>query len=196
MGSAGGPRSEIWTVPNLISAVRLLLVPVFIWAFLADRDVLGVVLIFVIGTSDWVDGYVARRFNQVSELGKLLDPVSDRIAIVAVLVVFAFKGVLPLPLAAVLLLRDLIVAVAFPILEKRGMERIPVNKTGKWATAAIFAGLGVLALELASPEGAAAALHGVALALLFVGAVLYWTAGFLYVGEVRRRLATLATEKR
>jgi cardiolipin synthase len=194
---AGGRKyDQIWTVPNLISAGRLLLVPAFVWAFLVDWDVLGVVLIFVIGSSDWVDGYVARRFNQVSELGKLLDPVSDRIAIVAVLVVFAVEKRLPLLLAGVILLRDLIVAIAFPILEKKGMERIPVNRAGKWATASIFAGLGFLALELATPQEAASVIHTVAVALLAVGAVLYWWAGFLYVGEIRRRLALLAVEKR
>jgi cardiolipin synthase len=190
MGTAGRPTLDrIWTVPNLISFTRLLLVPAFIWAFLTSRDILGAVLLVVIGSTDWVDGFVARKFDQVSELGKLLDPVADRIAIVAVLVVFAVKEVLPVPLAAVLLLRDLIVAVAFPILERRGMERIPVNRTGKWATAAIFTGVSLLAGALASSGSLADAAQTGGLAFLSVGAVLYWAAGFLYVGEVRRRLA-------
>lgn len=193
--STSGPTPPasraVWTVPNLISFARLLLVPGFIWAFLTDRNWLGVALLITIGSTDWVDGYVARRFNQVSELGKLLDPVADRIAIVAVLVVFMVEGVLPLALAAVILLRDLIVAVAFPVLEKRGMERIPVNRTGKWATASIFFGLAGLAIGLAAPEPYAGGFRLAALALLVIGAVLYWSATYLYVGEVRRRLALL-----
>ena len=191
MGTAAAPKSgsdQIWTIPNLISAVRLLLVPAFIWAFLTGADVLGVVLLVVIGTTDWVDGFVARRFGQVSELGKLLDPLADRIAIVAVLVVFAMKGVLPLLLAGVLLLRDLLVAIVFPILEARGVERIPVNKTGKRATASIFVGLAALAVELASTGGIASVAHAAGLAFLVLGAVLYWAATVLYVGEIRRRL--------
>jgi cardiolipin synthase (CMP-forming) len=189
MGTAPPSGSDrIWTIPNFISAARLLLVPAFIWAFLTGANVLGVVLLVVIGTTDWVDGFVARRFGQVSELGKLLDPLADRIAIVAVLVVFAVKGVLPPVLAGVLLLRDLLVAIAFPILEAKGMERIPVNKTGKAATASIFVGLSALAVELASPAGFASVAHAIALAFLVVGAVLYWAATFLYVGEIRRRL--------
>jgi cardiolipin synthase len=203
MATPGAPKSNstphptppasraVWTVPNLISFARLLLVPGFIWAFFSDRNWLGVALLITIGSTDWVDGYVARRFNQVSELGKLLDPVADRIAIVAVLVVFMVKDVLPLPLAAVILVRDLLVAVAFPVLEKRGMERIPVNWTGKWATASIFFGLAGLAIGLAAPEPYADGFHSAALVLLVIGAVLYWGAAFLYLGEVRRRLAVL-----
>jgi cardiolipin synthase len=191
MGTLHTPESgtdRIWTIPNLISAVRLLLVPTFIWAFLTGANLLGVVLLVVIGTTDWVDGFVARRFDQVSELGKLLDPLADRIAIVAVLVVFAVKGVLPLVLAGALLLRDLLVAIVFPILEAKGMERIPVNWTGKAATASIFVGLAALAVELAFPGGFAPVAHAVALACLVVGAVLYWAATVQYAGEIRRRL--------
>lgn len=192
MGTAGAPKSDesdqIWTIPNLISAARLLLVPAFIWAFLAGANVLGVVLLVVIGTTDWVDGFLARRLGQVSELGKLLDPLADRIAIVAVLVVFTVRGVLPPVLAGVLLLRDLLVAIAFPILEARGVERIPVNMTGKMATASIFVGLAALAVELASPKGFAPVAHVAGLAFLVLGAVLYWVATFFYVGEIRRRL--------
>jgi cardiolipin synthase (CMP-forming) len=191
MGTVGGPRSgsdRIWTIPNLISAARLLLVPAFIWAFLAGQNVLGVVFLVTIGSTDWVDGYIARRFNQVSELGKLLDPLADRIAIVAVLVVFVIKDVLPVALAGVLLLRDLLVAVAFPILEAKGMERIPVNRTGKRATFSIFVGLAALAVELASAGNLATVAHVVGIAALVLGAVLYWAATFLYVGEIRRRL--------
>jgi cardiolipin synthase len=190
MGTVGGPRSgldRIWTIPNLISAARLLLVPAFVWAFLAGQNVLGVVFLVTIGSTDWVDGYVARRFDQVSNLGKLLDPLADRISIVAVLVVFTVRGVLPILLAGILLLRDLLVAVAFPILEAKGMERIPVNKTGKAATFSIFVGLAALAVELAAP-GIGTLAHAVGMAALVLGAVLYWAATFLYVGEIRRRL--------
>lgn len=190
MGTRGAPRSgldRIWTIPNLISFARLLLIPVFVWAFLTGRNVLGTVIVVTIGSTDWVDGFVARRFDQVSRLGKLLDPLADRFAIVAVLVVFTIKGVLPLVLAAALLLRDLLVAVAFPILEAKGMERIPVNRTGKAATFSIFVGLSLLALALAAP-GLGEVAHAVGIGALVLGAVLYWVATVQYVGEVRCRL--------
>ena len=190
MGTRGTPRAgldRIWTIPNLISFARLLLIPVFVWAFLAGRNVLGVVVVVVIGSTDWVDGFIARRFDQVSRLGKLIDPLADRFSIVAVLVVFTVKDVIPLALAAVLLLRDLLVAIAFPILEARGMERIPVNRTGKTATFSIFVGLSLLALGLAAP-GLGDVVHAAGLAALVLGAILYWAATVQYVGEVRRRL--------
>jgi cardiolipin synthase len=190
MGTRGAPRSgldRIWTIPNLISFARLLLIPVFVWAFLTGRNVLGTVVVVTIGSTDWVDGFIARRFDQVSRLGKLIDPLADRFAIVAVLVVFSIKGVLPLALAAVLLLRDLLVAIAFPILEAKGMERIPVNRTGKTATFSIFVGLGLLTLGLAAP-GLGDVAHAIGIAALVLGAILYWAATVQYVGEVRRRL--------
>jgi cardiolipin synthase len=189
MGTAGGRRPDrVWTIPNLISFARLLLIPAFMWAFFTGADRLGVVLLVVIGTSDWVDGFLARKLGQVSELGKLLDPLADRIAIVAVLIVFAVKGIVPAVLAGVILLRDLIVAIAFPILEAKGMERIPVNFTGKSATASLFVGLGFLALELATSGGVSEWAEWAGLAFMVLGAVLYWWAGFLYVGEIRKRL--------
>lgn len=184
------PREEVvlnkvLTAPNVITLTRILLIPVFGWAFLTGRDVPALVLLVIIGSTDWVDGFVARRFGQVSKLGKLLDPVADRMAIVTVLLVLVFRDVVPLGLAAVLLLRDLIVTVAFPVLEAKGFPRIAVNWTGKWATAFIFVGMALAAasvLEWQAQDG----LRNTSIALLTVGAVLYWAAGALYVKEIRK----------
>lgn len=180
---------RIATVPNLISATRIALIPIFAWAFLTgSKDIFALFLLIVIGCSDWVDGYVARKTGQVSKLGKLLDPVADRIAIVLVLGALTFRGVVAVPVAAVLLTRDLIVTIVFPILESRGFPRIPVNQTGKWATALIFAGMGfaagsVLETPIQDFSGILSQF------LLILGAVLYWTAGFFYVREIRKLVA-------
>lgn len=180
--------NRVLTVPNLITAARILLIPLFAWTFLlGELDVLACLLLVAIGSTDWVDGFVARRIGQVSRLGKLLDPVADRMAIVVVLLALTFRGVVAPALAGILLLRDLIVSVAFPILEARGFERIPVNRTGKWATALIFIGMALAAgsvLETPLQQGAGAASR----VLLSAGAVLYWGAGALYVREVRRQV--------
>ena len=176
---------KVWTVPNLITVTRMLLIPVFAWAFLTDgKDVAALTLLVIIGTTDWVDGFVARKFGQVSKLGKLLDPVADRMAIIVVLLVLVFRGVVALPLAAVLLVRDLIVSVMFPILEAKGVPRLPVNRTGKWATAFIFTGMAFAAASVLEPveDFASTASFG----LLVVGAFLYWLAGGLYLRELRR----------
>jgi cardiolipin synthase len=176
---------RIYTIPNLISFTRILLIPIFAWAFLTRRaDPAAFVLLVVIGCSDWVDGFVARKTGQVSRLGKLLDPVADRLAIVIVLIALTGRHVIALPIALVLLVRDAIVSITFPILEKKGYPRLPVNKTGKWATACIFTGMGFAAASVLN-IAAADFSKVVSVVLLIVGAVLYWAAGALYVKEIR-----------
>jgi cardiolipin synthase len=177
--------TQVLTIPNLISFARLALVPVFIWLFVTRaNDVASFSLLAVIGSTDWVDGFVARKTHQVSVLGKLIDPIADRIAVVAVLLALLFRGTVPLLVAAVILVRDLLVAIVFPILEAKGFPRIPVNNVGKAATAAIYLGVGVAALSLIAEPSPL--IHSVGIALLWIGATLYWIAGALYVFEIRR----------
>jgi len=195
-GNAGEVVStRVLTIPNLISFARLCLVPVFLGVYLAGRYLPALAILFVVGTSDWVDGFVARHTGQVSVLGKLLDPLADRVVIVAVLVAFAVKGTVPWWLAAVIVGRDLIVMAAFAVLEKRGLPRLAVNRVGKLAPASIFSGLGLAAaravMNVSGVAGLRADAHGVhtaGLVFLSVGAVLYWAAGVLYAIEIRRQL--------
>lgn len=194
--TARPPSSRVVTVPNLVTAGRLALLPVFLWTFLTARDGTALVLLVVIGVSDWLDGFLARRLGQVSELGKLLDPVSDRIVIVAVVAVLAFRGSLPWPLAATILARDLVVAVAFAVLEGKGVPRLAVNFTGKTATLLLFTGMSVVVLSVltgAAPDGIA---RLIGLAVLVAGAVLYWVAAVLYFGTARRALASIREASR
>lgn len=187
-GSEEVVLNRVFTIPNLITFTRIALIPLFAWAFLTgDKDPFALGLLVVIGSTDWVDGFVARRIGQVSRLGKLIDPVADRMAIVVVLLALVFRDAVAFPIAAVLLLRDLIVSIVFPVLEARGFPRIPVNWTGKTATAFIFTGMAFAAAsvleqvrDLAQPASAA---------LLVVGAVLYWVAGYFYFREIRRLMA-------
>lgn len=177
---------RVLTVPNLISATRMALIPVFAWVFLTgDRDTLAFVLLVIIGSTDWVDGYVARATGQVSKLGKLLDPVADRLAIIVALLTLTFRGLVPTVLAVILLVRDTIVSIAFPVLEKKGFPRIPVNWVGKWATALIFAGMGFAAAGALDFEAATFSVAA-GRVLLTGGAVLYWAALGLYVAEIRK----------
>ncbi|MDQ4149080.1 MAG: CDP-alcohol phosphatidyltransferase family protein [Actinomycetota bacterium] len=179
--------NRVLTLPNLISAARMALVPWFAWVFWTrSNDVLAFVLIVVIGSTDWVDGYVARRMGQVSRLGKLLDPVADRAAIIVVLLALMLKGVVPAAPAAAILARDLIVSAVFPVLEAKRFPRIPVNRVGKLATAFIFGGMGFAVFSLPAADGLEAFAVWAAGGLLTLGAVLYWAAGGLYVREVWR----------
>ncbi|MGH2770877.1 MAG: CDP-alcohol phosphatidyltransferase family protein [Actinomycetota bacterium] len=192
--------TRVLTVPNLISAARLLMVPVFVVIFLAERYLLAFSLLAILSTTDWVDGFVARRTGQVSKLGKLLDPLADRIAIVVVVALFAFTGTIPWVLAVIILGRDLIVVIAFAAFESRGLPRLAVNRTGKAATAFIYFGIAIAAASLMAgetgarellgdPGGAVAdGVHRVAISLAVIGAILYWVAAGLYASEARRAL--------
>jgi cardiolipin synthase len=125
----------VLTVPNLISFARLLGVPVFLYLFLGPQaDVAAIVVLAVGGTSDWIDGYVARRLRQVSRIGELLDPLADRLYILATLAAFTLRDVVPWPFTAALLLRELVVAAALAALRRYGYVGLPVHYLGKTAT--------------------------------------------------------------
>jgi len=177
--------TRILTVPNVISFARLSLVPAFAWAFFRGDDTVAFILLAIVGTTDWIDGFVARKTGQVSVLGKLIDPVADRVAIITVIVAFAFRGTISWPLALSILLRDAIATVAFSVLEARGFPRIAVSLMGKAATALIYTGMGFAMASLLIAE-AEANLHLAGTVLLTIGSVLYWSSGFMYAGTIRR----------
>lgn len=186
MGGEETVSARVLTVPNLISFARLGLIPLFVWTFATGRDLAALVVMFLIGSSDFIDGYVARRLRQVSVLGKLLDPLSDRVAILAAMVAFAVRGTVPASLAIAIVLRDAVVAVAFPILEARGYPRIPVNLAGKAGTMSIFWGMGFALLSVLVPGSLESMTRTVSTFLLIVGACLYWIAAGLYLVEIRK----------
>jgi cardiolipin synthase (CMP-forming) len=186
--------ARVWTVPNMITGLRIALIPIFAWLFsTGSHDLVAFVLAVVIGSTDWVDGFVARRLRQVSRLGKLLDPVADRLAIVVLLLALVFRGTVPLLLAAVILLRDLVVSVTFPVLEARGYPRLPVNRVGKLATALIFGGMGFAVASLAFGTNLEEFSMRTSTLLLAAGAVLYWVALAMYARELRRVMRTMAS---
>jgi cardiolipin synthase len=180
---------RVLTIPNLLSFARLATVPFFVWLFVTDRENAAVALYAVAALTDFFDGYLARRYDAVSELGKLLDPLADRVFIVALAVALVARDVLPLWLAITIIARDVVVLSAFPFVDRRGIERIPVNFTGKSATAALLAGLTLLAFS----ETTVSVLGNdtsadIGTVLTVLGAALYWAAGVLYARELLRRL--------
>ncbi|MGH2719861.1 MAG: CDP-alcohol phosphatidyltransferase family protein [Actinomycetota bacterium] len=195
-GSDEAVSTAILTIPNLISFARLCLLPVFLWVYLTGHYLAGVVILVVVGVSDFLDGFVARATGQVSVLGKLLDPLADRLVIISVLIAFGAKDTVPWLLVIFIVARDVIVMLAFAALEHKGLPRLPVNKTGKRATASLFTGFGFAALSVLFKVSHVTGLHNdasgvrdVGLAFLILGAALYWAAGGLYAVETRRQLA-------
>jgi len=180
------PSSRVATVPNLISAIRILLIPVFV-ALIVDPDTTtaGLILFGLVVATDWVDGLVARRTGQVTELGKVLDPVADRLAIAAGLIALAIRGVFPWWAALAILVRDVAVfAVGVVVLVRSGV-RVEVRWIGKIATFSLmtaipFVAWGALGLPLAE----AATVIG--WASFTVGIVEYYVAAFGYLRDVKR----------
>ena len=174
------PSSAIVTAPNAISLARLLLMPVCAWLLASQHYATGLVLTALVGASDWVDGWLARRIGQVSRVGQLLDPFADRLLIASVAVALLVRGVLPWPAVALLVGRDLVLLAGWPLLRRRGVEPPEVVWVGKAATFDLLCALPLLVMGETNWVVATAA-HDLGLALLWLGVVLYYVAGVVYV---------------
>jgi cardiolipin synthase len=179
---------RIWTIPNMISFVRLLGVPLFLYLLLGpENDVAALIVLAVGGTTDWVDGFVARRMNSVSRLGELLDPFADRLYILATLIGFTVRGVVPYWLTGALLLRELVLGIALLVLRRHGYGPPPVHYVGKTGTFVLLAAFPVLLLaEAVDSASSWATPVGWGLAWWALG--LYWAAAVLYLTQTARLL--------
>ena len=178
----GELSSRILTVPNILSFARLLGVPVFLWLVLVPQaDVAAFCLLVAAGVSDWVDGYLARRLDQRSRLGVLLDPLADRLYIAATLIGLALRGIVPWWLVAILAARELLLLALLPRLRRAGRIALPVTYVGKAATFCLFWGFPLLLLGGIPTFGVAATAFGWGFALW--GTYLYWWAGLRYAQQ-------------
>lgn len=134
----GERDSRIVTLPNAISLVRLGCAPVFVWLLADDELIAAAALLAVLGASDWVDGWIARRFDQGSDLGKVLDPVADRILLLVSAIALLVQGSVPLVVGVLVLARELLVSVAVLALAAAGARRIDVQWVGKAGTLALM----------------------------------------------------------
>ncbi|WP_434317853.1 CDP-alcohol phosphatidyltransferase family protein [Leifsonia sp. P73] len=185
MDAVGAVSSRVWTIPNVLSFFRLALVPVFLAFVITGEDALALLVLVVSSITDFLDGWLARRLNQVSRLGQLLDPAADRLYIFAALVGLAWREVIPWWLVAVILARDVMLAVLGVILANHGFGPLPVHHLGKVATFCLFCALPLLMLgEAFDPLAPFSLPLGWAFALW--GAFLYWWAGIVYIRETAR----------
>ncbi|NUR88463.1 MAG: CDP-alcohol phosphatidyltransferase family protein [Nonomuraea sp.] len=179
-------EDRIWTVPNLLSFLRLLGVPVFLWLILGPQeDGWAIALLAVAGFTDWLDGKIARAFNQTSRLGRLIDPAADKLYVFSTIIGLLLREVIPWWLVAVILARELFVVSFAPVLRKYGYKALQVHFLGKAAMFCLMYAFPLL--FLASHTGwyaDIARVAGWAFALWGVG--LYWWAGVLYVVQVRQ----------
>ena len=180
---------RVLTIPNVISIIRLAGVPLFLWLVLVpEADGLALAVLAISGVSDYADGYLARKLNQTSKLGAILDPVADRLYILSTVIGLGIRDIIPWWMAIILPARDAFLWCLVPFLRTRGYSALPVHFLGKAATANLLYafpllllgdGTGVLA-TLAKVFGWAFAIWGTGL---------YWWAGLLYAWQVRKLMA-------
>jgi cardiolipin synthase len=184
-------QARVMTIPNVISLVRLLCVPLFVWLlFGAERRVAAIVLLAGLGATDWVDGWIARHFDQGSEIGKVLDPTADRIMLFTAVVALMVDGSVPAWVGVLVLARELFVSVAVVALAVAGARRIDVLWAGKAGTLALMVGLPFfLGADTAASGSVAHALFLVA-AWVFTaaGLALGYYALFTYIPQARAAL--------
>ena len=180
---------RVWTVPNGISLGRLLLVPVFAWLIAAGHDLAALGVLALAGLSDWLDGVIARRFNQSSKLGAMLDPAADRLYILVTLVMLAWREIVPWWLVVVLVARDVLLAGLLPALARRGYGPLPVHFVGKAGTFALLYAFPLLLL--AQWEGIVGDVaHATGWAFAWWGIAFYWLSAVLYVRQAVGLLRT------
>lgn len=175
-------KSEI-TIPNALSVLRLLLVPVFLVLLLQEQNVAALLVLIFASASDWFDGFLARKLNQVTKLGARLDPAADRLYIFATLIGLAVNGNIPVWLAVVVILRDVMLAITYPVLATHGYGPLPVHFLGKAGTFALLYAFPLLLLADIF-ENTDHIILPIAWAFAFWGIGLYWWAGAVYVRQV------------
>jgi cardiolipin synthase len=175
--------AQLRTLPNLLSLLRLALVPVFLYLILANHPLIAFLVLALASFTDWLDGFLARKLNQVTRIGALLDPAADRLYIFATLIGLAITGAIPARLPVVVIGRDFVLMFTIPVLASRNYGPLPVHFAGKAGT---FALLYAFPLLLLADWWTAAAMVILPIAWAFAlwGVGLYWYAGYLYLKQV------------
>jgi cardiolipin synthase len=189
--------TRIWTIPNVLSMLRLALVPVFLVLIVVGAYVAALVVLVVASLTDLLDGYLARRLRQVTRLGQLLDPAADRLYIFAALVGLAANGLVPWWIVVLIVARDVFLLALAVVLANHGFGPLPVHLLGKAATFALFFGVPVIMLGLAFPATQPVS-EPIGWAITLWGAFLYWWAGVIYAIETARviRIPRVADDSR
>jgi cardiolipin synthase len=179
-------RDLVFTIPNMLTVLRFMGVPLFIWLVLAQKDYgLSVVVLAVMAGTDWVDGYVARRFDQASNLGRIMDPVADRLALIAVAVTLVIAGVVNWLYLAALVVPDAVLLV-LTLSFFGGHPDLPVSRIGKIRTGLLLLGTPLLVLSRLD-SAVSGALYVAAWIVLGLGLAGHWIAAYNYFWAILRK---------
>ncbi len=180
-------HDKVWTVANIITFARLLGLPLYVWLMVGPQAYgLAFLTLVVVGTTDWIDGYVARRFDQVTRIGRLLDPLIDRALLATAAITMMALGIIPVWVVLAVVGRDLLLLLA-ALVAFRGNPQIPVTRLGKFATACLLIGIPGFLLGYMD-WGGAAFWGGVGWVFTVVGIVTYYAAGVVYARTARDRI--------
>ena len=173
-------------VPNAVSVVGLLLIQVFIWLVLIDETAWAGVLLGVIGATDWIDGYIARRFDQVTEVGKMLDPIADRLAVAVAVILGLITGVLPWGFGWAIIIREIVITIGAAYGWSNGVRRLDVRWLGKLATFLLYFSITTFFIaDGLNMEW----LWWASLAIGVPGLLTYYIVAFSYLGDMREAIA-------
>jgi cardiolipin synthase len=185
-GSAQLPpvSDRVWTPPNILSMLRLLGVPLFLWLILSRQDGWAVVILTISGVSDYLDGKIARHYNLVSRVGQLLDPLADRLYILSTLLGLAWREIIPWWMVAILVSREVFGTALLLVVRNYGYRALPVHFIGKAATFDLLWAFPLILFAQGESVVAAVALP-IGWAFAWWGTVLYWVAGVIYAVQTR-----------
>ena len=178
---------DLLTIPNLLTLARLALIPVFLGFLITGQDVLALITLVAGAVTDFLDGFLARRLHQVTRLGKLLDPVADRLTILSATIGLTYRHFLPLWLLLIVLARDVGMLGLGIVLARHEVSPPPVTWVGKAATFLLLAALPMLVVAGAFPVTRGVLLP-VGTVVAVIGAALYWVAGIGYALATRRTI--------
>ncbi|GAA1137108.1 CDP-alcohol phosphatidyltransferase family protein [Nesterenkonia lutea] len=184
-------REGFWTVPNVVTVVRFLLIPVFVWLVAEGQYMTAFWVLVVLSSTDWIDGYIARRFDQMSTVGIWLDPLADRLSLIIATATLAIFGVAPLWVVLAIVIPDLILSINTYVLFK-GPPNLQVSLLGKIRTGCLMIGLPLALLGASLHDGV---LPDIAAVLLSLGAVMHIIASADYFMKAQNKARRLRREQ-
>ena len=186
--------TTFWTVPNLITAARFLLVPLFVFQTVSMQYGWATLTLAILGSSDWIDGFAARRLDQISTVGKWLDPVADRVALIVIASTFVATKIAPAWLVLAIVIPDAILIINALVLF-RGSPNLPVSNLGKIRTALLLIGAPLLLLGN-TDWGSTTSIGSVSTWVLALACVLHVVAAIGYFVQARRKATAIQAGSR
>ena len=174
----------IFNIPNSITLIRIAVTPIILFLTFNNQLVIVCILIFISSFSDWLDGYIARRFNQFSRLGELLDPISDRIYILTLLFIVYYLNALNILIIGIIILRELFMTILIAYLKTKNIIGLPVHYLGKMGAFNLLIGIPGLIFAKAFPSQEFIWLT-IGWSFLLWGVFLYFFSTIKYVSQSR-----------